>query len=191
MEIFKPIDNKFNTTFIPEEGSSLNKPLVAKTEPKMKSEYNDEEPSIITIDEEDFIKTSIMDSISSLQSVMKIFEDELKVGTKAFAFEAYSNMTKTLVESIKELKDLGQAKVDNRLKLRRIKESEESNKKKLELMKEKIDNDKNKNSEVNNTQNNFFVAESGDIMKRIIEARKNSSLNSVEAKFDNTNEKVV
>ena len=111
----------------------------------------------LTLDDAEYMKDKIQNTISGLEKILKILEGDIKIGTAPRYYEVYSTMQTAKMNSIKELREMNKIILDLKVKL---------NKK-----------DGPKNLTVN------YNLTSKDVSKMIEDAKEKNSLNKIKADF--------
>lgn len=114
-----------------------------------------------SINDKIYMESEIKETICGLDDVMRLLRDDIKIGTKPRTHEVYASLAKIKIDAIKELRELNKNVVE--MKLVKAKAAGTSS---------------NKNIMVNNYNMN-----SNDLLDMVIKAKKNNSLNNIEAKF--------
>jgi hypothetical protein len=113
----------------------------------------------LTLDDAEFMKDKIQNSIKNLEDVLEILKKDLKIGTAPRYYEVYATMENAKMNSIKELREMNKIILDLKFKLE----------------KGKIAGPKNLTVNYNLT--------SKDVSKMIEDAKKNNSLKKIKADF--------
>jgi len=162
MGSLEKISEVLNTTFeqdletIEKQRKHLEqkKQLVAKKEAE----------GLLILDDQEEIKNGLRSTISNLEMVMSKLQDDIKIGSKAFSHQTYAQCASVLVESYKELADINKTIFDCRLKLQQVMQ-------------------KNGSKQNGDNAPETFSMTSAQILEMVDKARKNSSINSIDAQF--------
>lgn len=163
---FEGIDDALNIEY--EEDETLKSATEINTKLTnliTKSDSSDDE-----IDDKEYLELELKMLIQSTRNIMTVLEQDIKVGSKPRYHEVYATLTKTLIDGIKELRELNQSKINNKI-----------NRKKLEIKEKSIKN--------NLPQQTLNLQLSGsDLFKMLETAKSASTLNTVNADFEIVNE---
>ncbi len=99
-ERFRKIANALNSSFV-EEDSDSHLPVVAETKPNLPAVVEEKKT---VFDEQDYVKNKLHDTIDMMSEVMGTLKKDLRQGSKASEFEAFSSLGKTVVSAINELR---------------------------------------------------------------------------------------
>jgi len=99
-ERFKKIANALNSSFV-EEDSETHLPVVAETKVNLPAVVEEKKT---VFDEQDYVKNKLHDTIDMMAEVMGTLKKDLRQGSKASEYEAFSSLGKTVVSAINELR---------------------------------------------------------------------------------------
>lgn len=155
---FEKLSDAFNTEF---DNPELNKEMKQLEVQKNKIDkiFNSDE---WTLEDKQYLQNEIKNTIDSIQSVMDILKNDIKLSTPPRAHEVYATLAKTKLEAIKELRELNKNITD------------------LQITKNKIEG---KKESTNNIQVNNYNLNSTDMLKLAKEAIKNSQVKKIKPEF--------
>ena len=154
---FEGLDEILGTKF---ESNVLTTPPADKTELVEMAEKEK------TLEEErSFLAGRIAELMEEAKNVSEILRSDIKIGAKASQYEVYAALSNTILECIKEM---------NKLTM---------DKEKLKLEREKFEHKVSKSNQPNLNVNASLKLSSSDLFKLMENAKKESSLNSVEADY--------
>lgn len=155
-ESFDKIAGELGSTFDPQK--EFNKQTDKITKVKNKLVCNDTDN--LTLEDVEYMELELKEVLEGLQRVMDTLEQEIKIGSKAIMFEVYSTLTTSKINAVRELRELRKTIVDIKFK---NKKSED------------------KQKPTNNVTMVFNSIQ--DVLEASKNAKKNSSLNSIDADF--------
>lgn len=118
------------------------------------------------IEDKEYLELELKTLISNSQRIMNILEQDIKIGSKPRYHEVYATLAKSVLDGIKELRELNQTIAN------------------LKLQKEKLEIRKLQNGiDAKPTQVNFNLS-GRELFKMVEAAKKSSELNSVNAEFE-------
>ena len=129
----------------------------------------------VKLGERDYMIVELKEQVARLKNVLKILEQDIKIGAKPRVHEVYATLSKSLSDTLKELKDLQCAEAG------------------LNIQQQRIDLSERRLEAKNNPLGGINVGPGGnvnllltqtDLLKMMKEAKENSSVNDVEAVFD-------
>lgn len=163
---FEGLDEILGTKFEEAPTTEESTDLVARTElvEMAKKDKSIEE-------EREFLAGKIAELMAEAKDVAKVLKSDIKIGTKASMYEVYSTLSNTILECIKEM---------NKLTM---------NKEKLKLEREKFEHKVSKSNQPNVNVKASLNLSSADLFKMMEEAKKGSSLNSIDADYTVVNER--
>lgn len=157
------ISKVLNTTF-EEDVESIEKQRKL-IEHKKQLVAKKEAEGLIVLDDQEEIKNGLRATINNLEIVMEKLQGDIRIGSKAFSHEVYSKLASTLVETYKELAAINKTIFDCRFKLQ-------------QMVQKNSDKGTQKNKE-----DDTIVMTSSQLLAMVDEARKNSSMNSIDTNF--------
>lgn len=116
-------------------------------------------------EERSFLAGRIAELMEEAKEVSKILKDDIKIGSKASQYEVYAGLTNTILECIKEMNAITM------------------NKEKMKLEREKFEHKVSKANQPSVNVKASLNLTSADLFKLMENAKKESSLNAVEADF--------
>lgn len=167
------LSETFNTNYEP----TVNEKIVEvqqelKTLEERKTEIKSKIKNEITVEDREYIEYEIKSLIESNRNVMISLEQELtRPGTKASFFEVYSMVSNTVLNALRELRDLNKLIIDAAIAQRKLAVLENTR-----FLKETSGNQPQ-------VTNNTLILDSKSLFKMIDDAKRNSSLNDVNADF--------
>ena len=127
----------------------------------VKNKISKNETDSFTLEDVEYMEMELKDSLKGLQSVMNTLEQEIKIGAKSTMFEVYATLSNSKINAIKELRELRKIIID--LKIKSI--------------------EKNKTPIAKNLTMNFNSI--SDVLEAVSKkAKKNSSINKIDAEFE-------
>lgn len=159
------ISKVLNTTF-EEDVASIEKQRKL-IEHKKQLVAKKEAEGLVVLDDQEEIKNGLRATINNLEIVMEKLQGDIRIGSKAFSHEVYSKLASTLVESYKELAAINKTIFDCRFKLQQLLQKNTGKS-------SNTDQDKGDDS---------IVMTSSQLLAMVDEARKNSTMHSVDAQF--------
>jgi hypothetical protein len=130
------------------------------------------------IEDKEYLEYELKTLISDSRRVMYILEQDIKIGTKPRYHEVYATLTKSVLDGIKELRELNQTIANLKFQ-----------KEKLAVRKEQYSLS---GGNGNNSGAKLNVRLSGkDLFDMMEAARKSSGLNAVKAEFEVESETVI
>jgi 23S rRNA A2030 N6-methylase RlmJ len=163
MGSMEKISEVLNTTF--EQDMEIAEKQRKIIDAKKQIVAKKEETGLIVLDDQEEIKNGLRAVIANLEEVMQKLQDDIKIGSKVFSHQVYSQCAKELRECYKEMAEIDRSIFDCRLKLQQ------------ELSK----NNKGSSKKSDDSQSISMTA--GQLADMLENARKNSSMNSIDATF--------
>lgn len=158
---FDRLNEAFDTTF--KEDAVESKEELRTLPQKIENTPLGDEKDI-TIENKEYIKTELLTLISSNYRIMNILEQDIKVGSKPRYHEVYAILSRSVLDAVRELKELGVA--EKKLQI---------DHKKLGLKTEAV------NSLGQISRN--MVLGGRQLLDMIENAKKDSQLNTIEAEY--------
>jgi hypothetical protein len=150
-----------NTTF-EQDVTTVDKQLDVIKQKKLLVSKKEAE-GMLVLDDQEEIKNGLRSVISNLEMVMEKLQQDIKIGSKVFSHQVYSQCATVLVESYRELAEINKNIFDCRIKLQQASKKEEG----VKGIKE-------------NTTIPMTAQQLSDMLEN---ARKNSSINAIDASF--------
>jgi hypothetical protein len=126
------------------------------------------------LEDKEYLEFELKTLISNNRRVLDILEQDIKIGTKPRYHEVYATLTKSVLDGIKELRELNKTIAD------------------LKFQKEKLEVRKMQNSLTGSQQTQVNFRLTGKDLFDMIEAAKSSSqLNVVDAEFEVDSDAVI
>lgn len=160
-DAFIELNKAFDTSFKEEYVESKEK---LESLPKLIQNTQTAKDGDIQLENKEYIKTELLTLISSNYRIMNILEQDIKVGQKPRYHEVYAILSRSVLDAVKELKELGVA--EQRLNIEH---------KKLGLKTEAINS-------LGQMSKNMILG-GRQLLDMIEHAKKESQLNSVEAEY--------
>lgn len=157
------ISKVLNTTF-EEDVASIEKQRKL-IEHKKQLVAKKEAEGLVVLDDQEEIKNGLRATINNLEIVMEKLQGDIRIGSKAFSHEVYSKLASTLVESYKELAAINKTIFDCRFKLQQL-----------------LQKNTGKTSNTDKSDDTIVMT-SSQLLAMVDEARKNSTMNSIDANF--------
>jgi len=154
------ISEVLNTTF-EQDMAVANKQLEIIAAKKSIVAKKEAEGSIILDDQEE-IKNGLRSVISNLEQVMQKLQDDIKIGSKTFSHQVYSQCASVLVESYRELAEINKNIFDCRFKVQTMKDKATPNAK---------------------SNDDSLTLTHEQVISMIDKARQSSSVNAIDATF--------
>lgn len=123
-----------------------------------------------TIQDKEFMELELKTSINDMKNVLATLQEDIKIGSQPRMFEVYATLSKTVLDGIKELRDLN-------MDIENLKIKQEA----MGLKKQIASNSQTSPA----TTNNLNVMLSGkDLFNMLNKAKVDSELNEIDAEFD-------
>lgn len=163
---YEKISEKFKSSFVPESSGTKNtkgaKEQLSEIEEKKHELQNivkDNKNQALVLGDQQFLQRHVKHLIGDTLDVMDTLKRDLKIGTGARKFEAYSALANSATAQIKELRELNKMIAD------------------MEIFQGEIDNKQNK-STIDVKMNSV------DFMNFVRNIRKESELSKIDAEFE-------
>jgi hypothetical protein len=155
-ESFDKIAGELGSTFDPQKEFDKQTDKITKVKNKLVCK----DAENLTLEDVEYMELELKEVLMGLQRVMDTLEQEIKIGAKAIMFEVYSTLTNSKINAVRELRELRKIIVDIKFKNKKSEDKEKS---------------------PNNVTMVFNSI--SDVLEASKNARKNSSLNSIDADF--------
>jgi hypothetical protein len=143
--------------------------VATRTEKLEKSKYEiaKKPRDEINISDQEYLVMELKMIIANSRNILEVLEQDIKIGTQPRYHEVYATLTKSVIDGLKELRELNQSVAN------------------LEIQKEKLELKKvNPNGSMQiGTQVNMNLT-GKDLFKMIKQAKSESELNVIEADFE-------
>jgi len=133
----------------------------------------------VKIGERDYMIVELKEQVDRLKHILEILEQDIKIGAKPRVHEVYATLSKSLSDTLKELKDLQYAEAGLNIQQQRIDLSE----RRLKANQGQLGG-----INVGAGGNVNLLLTQTDLVKMMKDAKEHSSVNDVQAVFDLGNE---
>jgi len=163
---FDGIDEVLDSSFEKTEDSVAD----AKSLLSNYGDLADRKTTSSTIQDKEFMELELKTSINDMKNVLATLQEDIKIGSQPRMFEVYATLSKTVLDGIKELRDLN-------MDIENLKIKQEA----MGLKKQIASNSQHGPA----TTNNLNVMLSGkDLFSMLNKAKVDSELNEIDAEFD-------
>jgi hypothetical protein len=162
---FENLDGALDTDYSADETVKEAESLITKIEDNKKAvEASTDET---TIDDKEYLEFELKTLIQSTRRVLDVLEQDVKIGSQPRVFEVFGTLTKTVIDGIKELREMNLSIAQ------------------LKLQKEKLDVRKAESKNIPQLPNQVNISLSGrELFNMVSNATKNSQLNEIDAEFE-------
>ena len=170
-EVYDKLSDEFGTKFDSEDGSDITNTISQYEESKneLVKKVSSNEKSDFSLEDKEYISFELKCLISGGVKILETLTDDIKVGVKPSYYDAYFNGVNSLREIMKELRELNKAVVD------------------AKSIEYKMDG--RAEGKGNLTVNNFNLT-GKELLMKLSDAQKGSSLNEIKAEFKIDDEKI-
>lgn len=166
---FEGIDNVLNTDYnVDKELEKLETQSKKLVERKSQSKENKDLEA--TIEDKEYLEFELKLLIQNTNRIMEVLEQDIKIGTKPRYHEVYATLVKTVLDGLKELRELN-VSIEQ-----------------LKLQREKLEVRKKEGGTSSNYQQVNFHLSGSDLYNMFEKAKAESELNKIEADFKITDE---
>lgn len=168
---FEGLDDALNIDYeaVDKELTEINDRSNQLEESKKEIAKHKQDDLDATIEDKEYLAMELKMIIQNSRNILEVLEQDIKIGTKPRYHEVYATLTKSVLDGLKELRELN------------------NNVAQLKLQKEKLNikraSANDKTSMQIGTQVNMQMT-GGDFFKMVEDAKKQSSLNNIEPTFD-------
>jgi len=160
VEQFEKISEKFGASFVTDTSATVQN--IENKLAKISERKNDliqvaQQPTEIVLKDQTYLMGELHMLISDTREVMEILKESLKQGTRASMFEAYSKLSNSVTDQLRELRELNKVIAD------------------LEMFK--------LTPQTQQTTVNITMT-GADMLEQLIKARKESEINSIDVEYE-------
>ncbi len=167
---FEGLDDALNTDYdVDKEIDNISERSELLNKTKTEVSKNTDNSLDATIEDKEYIAMELKMIIQNSRNILDVLEQDIKIGTQPRYHEVYATLTKSIIDGLKELRELNQTVVQLRLQ-----------KEKIEL--KRISSSQNNNLQIGTQVNMNLTGK--DLFKMIESAKTNSSLNAIDVDFE-------
>lgn len=163
---FEGLDDALETTYDPDKTLEDANNSIQKYETAKVAVISE-----TTLADKEFMELELKSSIHTMKTVLSVLQEDIKIGSQPRMFEVYATLSKSVLDGIKELRDLN-------MDIENLKIKQEAIRIKRMLAEPKA------NGSNGGNQTNVMILGGNDLFNMINSAKQNSQLNEIDAEFD-------